>query len=114
MAKITSQKVGTILTYIVAFALLMSGSAKVFGVEMMVELLKEKTLWIGLIELFSVALFLFPKTRNLGMLFIASYLGGVIVAEWIHLGGAPLPGVVLATLFYVGNYLRKPAFFGIG
>ena len=108
----TKGTVGLILTSIVALALLASGTAKLIGVEMMTQILGDKTMFVGLIEIVCVALFLYPKTNNLGFFLLCSYLGGVIATEWIHLSGMPLPGVILNTVLWIGMYLRKPQLFG--
>lgn len=101
-----------ILWGLVGIALLASGTAKVFGVQMMVDMLGANTLWVGLIEWASVIAMFLPATRNLGFFLVASYLGGVIATEWLNLGGAPIPGVVLNTLLYLGIALYSPSIMG--
>ncbi|MEO0733601.1 MAG: hypothetical protein AAFZ52_12265, partial [Bacteroidota bacterium] len=95
-------RIGTILWGLVGVALLASGAAKVFQVQQMVDALGANTLWVGLIEWACVAAMFLPATRNVGFFLCASYLGGVIATEWLNVGEAPIPGVVLNTLLYVG------------
>jgi len=78
----------------------------------MVEQLKEKTLWIGLIEWACVIAMFLPATRKLGFFLVASYLGGVIATEWVHGGGIPIPGLTLNTLLYLGIALYAPSAMG--
>lgn len=108
----SKQRIGMVLWGIVGLALLASGAAKVFGVQMMVDQLGDKTLWIGLIEWASVIAMFLPATHNLGFFLVASYLGGVIATEWVAGGNAPVPGVVLNTMLYFGVALYSPAAMG--
>jgi len=108
----TKQRIGMILWGLAGLALAASGLAKVFQVEMMVDMLKDNTLWVGLIELLSVAAMFFPATRRVGFFLCASYLGGVIATEWINMGGLPMPGVVLSVLLYLGINLYDPSIMG--
>jgi len=108
----SKQRIGMILWGLVGVLLFASGAAKVFGVEMMVEQLQEKTLWVGLIEWACVIAMFLPATRNLGFFLCASYLGGVIAMEWVGTGGVPIPGVALNTLLYLGIALYAPSAMG--
>jgi hypothetical protein len=108
----SKQRIGMILWGLVGLALLASGTAKVFGVQQMVDTLGANTLWVGLIEWACVAAMFLPATRNLGFFLVASYLGGVIATEWINLGAAPAPGIVLNTLLYLGIALYTPSMMG--
>jgi len=108
----SKQRIGMILWGLVGLALLASGAAKVFQVEMMVEQLGAKTLWVGLIEWACVAAMFIPATRKLGFFLCASYLGGVIATEWVAGGQAPIPGVSLNTLLYLGIALYAPSMMG--
>ena len=106
------EKIGMALWGLVGLALLASGAAKVFGVQMMVDQLGANTLWVGLIEWASVIAMFIPATRKLGFFLCASYLGGVISTEWLVAGGLPMPGVILNTLLYVGIGLYAPSMMG--
>lgn len=101
-----------ILWGLAGLALLASGTAKVFGVQQMVDTLGSKTLWVGLIEWACVAAMFIPATRKLGFFLCASYLGGVIATEWVSMDGVPIPGVVLNTLLYLGIALYSPSMMG--
>lgn len=98
--------------------ILFSGTMKVSGAEMMQKSmgaigLREHSLMVGAIELAALVLYWIPKFSNLGFFLLISYSGGIIVAEMIG-GGFPLPGVLVATLLYVGTFLRKPSLSGLG
>jgi hypothetical protein len=108
----SKQKIGMILWGLVGVALLASGAAKVFGVQQMVDSLGAKTLWIGLVEWACVAAMFIPATRKLGFFLCASYLGGVIAVEWVSIEEAPIPGVALNSLLYVGIALYAPSMMG--
>ncbi|WP_139211830.1 hypothetical protein [Neolewinella agarilytica] len=106
------EKIGLALWGLAGLALLASGTAKVFGAEMMVNALGANTLWVGLIEWACVLAMFLPTTRQLGFFLCASYLGGVIATEWLTMGGVPIPGLVLNTLLYVGIALYSPSAMG--
>lgn len=108
----SKERIGMILWGLVGLALLASGTAKVMGAEMMVSQLGDKTLWVGLIEWACVIAMFLPATRNLGFFLVASYLGGVIATEWVAGGAAPIPGMVLNTLLYLGIALYAPVAMG--
>lgn len=106
------ERIGMILWGLAGLALLASGTAKVFGAEMMVNALGVNTLWVGLIEWSCVSAMFLPATRRLGFFLCASYIGGIIAMEWLTMGGAPIPGLVLNTLLYAGIALYSPSAMG--
>ena len=116
MAQISKTRniIGWVLCGITSAALLASGGAKLAQVEQVKEMLGNLALPIGVIEILTVVVFLIPKTNNVGFFLMTSYLGGVIATEWVNLGQAPIPGVMLNTLLWIGMYLRKPSLFGLG
>ena len=67
---------------------------------------------LGILLLFCIGLYVYPKTSNIGFFLLCSYLGGVIVGE-VALGESPLFGIGLATLFYAGTMIRRPDLSGI-
>ncbi len=68
---------------------------------------------LALLSLACAALYLIPKTSNIGFFLLCSYFGGVIVGE-LAMGEFPLVGLVLSTCLYVGTMLRKPELSGLG
>lgn len=106
---------GYMLTALPSLMVLYSGTMKLFMAPSMVENMAEldlqaATMWIGLVELGVMVLYWVPVTSNLGFCLLSAYLGGIIVAELMT--GSPVVGLTLATLFYVGTFLRKPGMFG--
>jgi hypothetical protein len=110
--------VGYTLSIIPSIMLLMSGIMKISGAEGMQANMDKipnfgvLMLVVGLIELAALILYWLPKTSNLGFFLLASYTGGVIVAE-IVTGVPPMAGIMVATLIYLGTFLRKPSLFGL-
>ena len=98
--------------------ILMAGIMKVIGNEGMLENMNkinnwgDKMLLIGLIELVALALYWIPKTSNIGFFLLASFGGGIIVAEVVA-GDIPIPGIIVCTLLYAGTFLRKPSLSGL-
>ena len=113
MSEKTKNIIGWVLCGLVAAAMVLSGIMKLIQADQVVELFGSKALPIGIIEILCVVVFLIPKTNNLGFFLMASYLGGAIATEWVNFGQAPIPGVTLNTLLWIGMYLRKPSIFGL-
>lgn len=111
--------VGYVLSILASLLILFSGLSKIAGTEEMVENMSklpnfiDKLMLIGVLELVILALYWIPKTSNIGFFLLASYAGGIIVGE-IVAGDMPIPGMMVATLFYLGTMLRKPALSGLG
>ena len=68
---------------------------------------------LAVLSLTCVALYLIPKTSNIGFFLLCSYFGGAIVGE-LAMGEFPLVGIVLSVCLYVGTMLKKPELSGLG
>ena len=114
----TRKIAGYTLSVIPSLMILMAGIMKVIGNAEMLENMSKITNWgdkmllIGLIELSALTLYWIPKTSNIGFFLLASFGGGIIVAEVVG-GNFPLPGIMVASLFYVGTMLREPSLSGM-
>jgi hypothetical protein len=114
----TRKIAGYTISILASLMILMAGIMKVIGNEGMLENMSKITNWgdkmllIGLIELSALALYWIPKTSNIGFFLLASFGGGIIVAEVVS-GSFPLTGIMVTTLFYVGTMLRKPSLSGM-
>ena len=114
----TRKIAGYTLSVIPSLMILMAGIMKVIGNAEMLENMSKITNWgdkmllIGLIELSALTLYWIPKTSNIGFFLLASFGGGIIVAEVVS-GNFPLPGIMVTTLFYLGTMLRKPSLSGM-
>lgn len=96
--------------------LIISSIPKIFSMEFMEQNMEAAGLNItlpllGIIELICVIIFLIPRTRNVGFLLTASYIGGIIAVEWISPTADPYTGIVLQTLLWVGMYFENPTLF---
>lgn len=114
----TRRIIGWVLSVVPTAFLVFSGINKVFSHPIMVESLNKINLGahivtIGVIEIACVILYFIPKTSNIGFFLLCSYVGGIIAAEWA-MGQAPIPGIAVAVLLYVGTMLRKPELSGLG
>jgi hypothetical protein len=109
---------GYILSILPSLMIFMAGIMKVIGNEGMLENMNKITNWgdkmllVGLIELGALALYWIPKTSNIGFFLLASFAGGIIVAEVVA-GDFPLSGIIVSTLLYVGTMLKKPSLSGL-
>ena len=104
---------GYTISIIASFMLFMAGIMKIIGnEEMKINITKvtnfgDKLMFIGILEIIILILYWIPRTMNIGFFFLASFGGGIIVAE-IVTGKMPFAGILVTTLFYVGTILRKP------
>jgi hypothetical protein len=64
---------------------------------------------LALLEIISVALFLFPKTWRIGFFLLCGYLGGAGAIEIV--GHRPPTAFVLLTLIWIGVYLKDKSIF---
>ena len=109
---------GYTISIIASFMLFMAGIMKIIGnEEMKINMTKvtnfgDKLMLIGILEIIILILFWIPRTMNIGFFLLASFGGGIIVAE-IVTGEMPVAGILVTTLFYVGTILRKPTLSGL-
>lgn len=110
MSAKTKRIISIILMIIPSLMLIMSGIMKVTGAEQIVTGLTKAGLGniitlIGVIELVSVALFLYPKTYKIGFLLLCSYLGGAMCIELA--GGQPPIAAVFIAIIWIAVFLRE-------
>ncbi|MEM1023151.1 MAG: hypothetical protein AAGD10_16400 [Myxococcota bacterium] len=65
---------------------------------------------LGILQLVLVALFLVPKTRKLGFLFICSYCGGIIATRLLN-GEALGPGLLIGFFMWVAMWFEDRSMF---
>lgn len=110
----TRKMVGYGISILVSLMIFMAGMAKLVGAEPILENMSkvtnfgDKILLVGLLELVILVIYWIPKTSNLGFFLMASFGGGIIVAEIVS-GQPPVAGIAVTTLFYIGTFLRKPS-----
>ncbi len=71
---------------------------------------KDKLIYLGVIELISVIFYLFKSTMLIGFLLICAFWGGVIGIGIITYSSSILP-IVMLLLFAISFYWREPALF---
>ena len=109
---------GYTISIIASFMIFMAGLMKIIGnEEMQINMAKvnnfvDKVKFIGILEIVILILYWIPRTMNIGFFLLASFGGGIIVAE-ITTGVMPMAGILVTTLFYVGTILRKPSISGL-
>lgn len=65
--------------------------------------------FLGIIELVSLGLFLYPKTYKIGFLLLNAYLGGAFAVELAS--GEPPVAAILLALIWTSVYLRNKSMF---
>ncbi|MDB5210078.1 MAG: putative transrane protein of unknown function [Sediminibacterium sp.] len=113
MTQKTKNIVGWTLTGILAFVFISSAFMKLTGSEEVVKgaasmgLTAGAMQLIGIIEIGSILLFIFPRTGLLGTLLLAAYLGGAIVTHLEH--GQPfIVPVIIEALVWITAVIRFP------
>ena len=107
--------VGAILIIFSGGLLVLSAMMKLAGVPGIVHQMAAdgfaggKLTFIATLEILSTALFLWPRTRSIGLLLVSSYLGGAICVH-VQLGEYPkaLPPALILSLAWIGTWLRHP------
>ena len=96
------QRARNILTYVLSIVLIGSAIVKLARVPPVVSQMAVlgfdggRLTFIAVLEIISAGLFLYPRTRQIGLLMVSAYLGGAIAA---HVGHGQLPAqpaIVLA------------------
>ena len=114
MTQKTSKIISTVLMAIPVLMLVMSGTMKLTGSQQIVEGLSKIGLsryitLLGIIELVSVGLFVYPATRRIGFLLLCCYLGGALSIELA--GGQPPVAAIFLVLLWIGVFLRNKMMF---
>jgi uncharacterized membrane protein YphA (DoxX/SURF4 family) len=114
MSSKTTRIIGLVLMILPSLMLVMSGVMKLSGAPQIVEGLTKVGLspyikLFGVIELISVALFLYPKTFKIGFLLICCYLGGALSIELST--AQPPTAAIFLTISWIGVYLRDRSVF---
>lgn len=109
MSTKTARIISIVLMAIVALMITTSGIMKLSGAENVVTLLTKAGLgdyirFFGIIELLSVAIFLYPKTYKIGFLLLCCYLGGALSVELAE--GQPPVASFFLVILWVSGYLK--------
>lgn len=112
----TRKIIGWVLSIVPIVAVAGSSLAKLTGRSEVVDLLAQVNITnpalLGGIQIICLALYLIPKTSNIGFFLLCSFFGGVIVGSLAQ-GDSPMVGIGLSVLLYVGTMLRKPELSGL-
>ena len=114
MTNKTTRIISILLMAIPSLMLVMSGVMKLMAAPQIVEGfnkigLGSYTTFIGIIELISVALFVYPKTSRIGFLLLCCYLGGALSIE-LAAGQKPMAAILLV-LLWISVFLTNKAMF---
>lgn len=113
MTQKTKNITGWTLSGILAFVFIASAFMKLTGSEEAVKgaasmgLTAGTLQLIGIIEIGSILLFLFPRTGLVGTLLLAAYLGGAIVTHLEHGQPVTVP-VIIQALVWITAAIRFP------
>ena len=120
MSPVARQRVGWALSGVVCLLLAASAVDKIFGSAHSLEMTRSFGIapatyqMLGVVELASAVLFLVPRTSVLGVLLLASYMGGAIATHLQHQQSVVFPAVFQAWV-WVAAAVRMPQLFaGLG
>ncbi|MFT5998690.1 MAG: hypothetical protein ACI81P_001144 [Neolewinella sp.] len=104
------QKAGLWMIYLVAVAMFIPGVLKIVGAEDGAVIFGNPTApyILAVIQFLIVGALMMSKTRLLGVILAASYIGGIIAFSWLHIPELPIIGIVLNIILYVGAALHWP------
>ena len=111
----TRRIAGNILIFLPGLVVTMSSIEKFAGMTAVVHNMAAegfangKLTLVASLEILSAALFLFPRTRSLGVLLLSSFLGGAICTH-VQMGeyAKAIAPSLLLTLAWAGTWLRHP------
>ncbi len=114
MSQKTLRIIWIILMAIPSLMIAMSAIMKLIGAEEIVQGLTKGgfgnyIIFLGLLELASVALFIYPKTYKIGLLLLTGYLGGAIAIELAS--GQPPIAAIMLTAIWISVFLRNRLMF---
>ena len=110
-------KIADILKYIISFALIISGSLKIIGLDAYVKMILELSpnyysniYLLGVLAISSGILLLIPKTFMFGYISTLVFLGGTISAHMQH-GDNYIPQIIFVILTAGIAYLKHREWF---
>lgn len=98
---------------LLALAFAAAGTAKLYGVPMLVEEFEHIGLgqWFryltGTLEIFGAALIIIPSTVAFGAALLCCIMIGAIFTHVFVIGGSPLPAIVLLALSAIVAYAKR-------
>lgn len=104
------QKIGLYIIFFIGGVMALTGTLKIVTAAEAAEEFGNETApyLLAVVQLLIAAAIFVPKTRLLGGILAASYIGGIIAFSWLHQGEAPIVGIVLNTVLYAGLALYRP------
>lgn len=113
----TMIRIASILNYVIAIALIISGALKLIGLTPYVAMIKDLSpnyysniYLLGFIAIGSGLLFIIPRTFTYGLIASLVFLGGTISAHMQH-GDIYVPQVVFVLLTAFVAWAKKPEWF---
>ena len=104
------KKIGLWMIYLIAAAMGITATFKIVGAEDGVELFGNASApyILAVVQVLILVALVMAKTRLLGVILAASYIGGIIAFSWLHLPEPPVIGIILNIILYVGAALHWP------
>jgi len=103
-----------VISLLVAFTIFGKLARSPQVVEQMGHLgLEEELYLLAAIEIVALALYIFPKTINIGFFLLTAYYGGAIAVN-LNDPVNTVPAIVFLTLIWMATFIRKPELFTPG
>ena len=111
----SAPSVGHVMLILTGALLVVSATLKFAGVRGVINEMARsgfadgKLMFIATLEAFAAALFLWPRTRSIGLLLVSSYLGGAICTH-VQMGEYVkcVPPSVILSVAWFGTLLKHP------
>ena len=110
---LTLKNLGWLVTSLVSVMILMVGPSKLIGTEEMVGNFTSMNLLpylkiVGLLEVVSVLLLIYPKTSLCGAIGLTSLMSAAVVVHLSYMGGSGVvTPIIIGGLSLLAYYLRK-------
>ena len=107
----TKERIGLLLLGLVCLSMIATGILKIIGAEEAGAAFGNPSApyILAITEFLTAAALLLPRTRLLGTLLAASYLGGATAFAWLAGKELPIASLALLVILYVGAALYRPA-----
>ena len=113
MTKKTTHIIGWVLTILIAFIFIASASMKLIGGPDAIKAAESMGLTggtiklLGVMEIISILLFIFPRTGITGTLLLAAYLGGAIATHLVQAQPFFAP-LIIQCILWITAIIRFP------
>ncbi|MEL6274701.1 MAG: hypothetical protein AAFU03_06355, partial [Bacteroidota bacterium] len=103
-------RIGLIMIGLIGLVMVATGILKMFGADEAAKGFGNPIApyILAVVQFLIATAIALPRTRLLGVILAASYIGGITAFSWLHEEELPIIGIVLNTILYIGAALYRP------